>query len=953
MAQFNFGFGDSQPAANIAPPPVQSTPQAQTPSASSGFDFKFGQPAGPIAGGNTSATSRFLSGGVNEVEDSATGLWNQLRHPIDTLENQVTSIPTKIKRNAGAATVSTGQAINEAKAGNYKDALLDAVTAGLHVAGIGDVTGGGVAPDRLSEFAQGAKTGGDFATPLGKTAADLAMIGATEGAGKVTGKLQAWKNADFTTPTEPVYEAEPPKPVSSAVTTETPFDDATLRKISGGKNLSQEARETLKEHIGETIPKGSSAEVQLLKAVKPTNDAISANGGALNDILENAPNFSSSVFDPRSDVNIPEAITGLKENLPGGVEENLSKAIDKEVSRAEKAIGTSTNPLEINDYIRDLDKRISSYTAPEDPLDTPANAADATRVLLRRTLRDKLNSEIPETEPINDVLSKNIELRSFLRQKFGAIADEEGGLAADTQARSEFRKGVEQLRVADRNADLKDTFEKDFARVKRAKALFKLVGTDVGLRLASLVIPGLGGVNPEIAAYILSKMGDAYGFAKDKISASGDLADPANDFSPEVAGRVKQLAQNRDVQEAHEEQTSLNAASEMLSPAQQSVLGKLKGAVSHLMHDESGYLELGGPTHRLTEAGAVEPIAENANTNNEAQPAAQAAPIQNGDVTVKDLADRYQKRADEAAKGARTNRAKDEAESLQRYAKVLKERAEAPPAEPKGLNENTTALHEANDRFQADKSDDNLMDLKQKASAYMDGMAQYLFGLQKDQNFGGGMKAVGFQGENSAILSEVESKNLADLDSALKKFDPAKAKITTLLSNVVENNLTDVKRSATSSRKGGFRYERPAMRAARLDGAVTDALNAGRISETDAKLFRRAEVENANQADIAKEVGVDQSTVSRRVQNILGKLFTHEDFLREFDEKDGLPHEGIHLHSEDPRAAEIAKGRVAAKEQAADYTTQLKDWEDSLTGTELNQYRRFGKTPADKPRPKK
>lgn len=268
----------------------------------------------------------------------------------------------------------------------------------------------------------------------------------------------AYAKESLTAPDVPKYEPDVPGPVTPAVTLDTPLDDATIRKAMGGKDLSQEARDTLRDHVGDIIPRGSSPEVQLLKAVKPVNDAIVENGTALNDVLDGASDLDTNSFDPRSDNNIPDAISDLKENLPGSMEETLSKAIDKEVSRAEKAIGTTTDPTAINNYIRDLDNRISSYSAPEEPIDTAANAADATRVTIRRILRDKLNTDIPATQPLNDVLGKNIELRSLLRKRLGDIAN--NPVEADAQYRSEFNKGKTQQDIRTFNEVLKNQFEK-------------------------------------------------------------------------------------------------------------------------------------------------------------------------------------------------------------------------------------------------------------------------------------------------------------------------------------------------------------------------------------------------------------------------------------------------------------------------------------------------------------
>ena len=60
----------------------------------------------------------------------------------------------------------------------------------------------------------------------------------------------------------------------------------------------------------------------------------------------------------------------------------------------------------MNAVKRDLDSRINSFTAPEEPINTPAEAADAARVVMRRAISAKLSAEIPQTQPINAELRR-------------------------------------------------------------------------------------------------------------------------------------------------------------------------------------------------------------------------------------------------------------------------------------------------------------------------------------------------------------------------------------------------------------------------------------------------------------------------------------------------------------------------------------------------------------------
>jgi hypothetical protein len=174
------------------------------------------------------------------------------------------------------------------------------------------------------------------------------------------------------------------------------------------------------------------------------------------------------------EATVTKALDNLRENLPGGTEDSFGKAIDKEATRAESVLN-SKDPVEINNYIRDLDKRISSYTVPEEPLDTPSNAA---RVTIRRALRDTINPQIPETKPINKVLGDNIEVRSVLRKRLGDVANDSS--AARSQYQSELRKGQDQLARDNANQWAADQLAQRKAQVQRNKTIAKTVGAIAG-----------------------------------------------------------------------------------------------------------------------------------------------------------------------------------------------------------------------------------------------------------------------------------------------------------------------------------------------------------------------------------------------------------------------------------------------------------------------------------------
>jgi hypothetical protein len=163
------------------------------------------------------------------------------------------------------------------------------------------------------------------------------------------------------------------------------------------------------------------------------SDIISTRSAALDQLLQKAPALSES---PK--VAVTSALDTLKQELPGGSEEQLGKAVDKELTRYNDAL-SSTNPVEINSTIRELDKRINSYTSPEELLDGPAIAKDAALVTVRRILRDTLNNAIPESKPINSELSNAIEVRSVLRTRLGQVANDPA--AAQQQYQQQLQLG--------------------------------------------------------------------------------------------------------------------------------------------------------------------------------------------------------------------------------------------------------------------------------------------------------------------------------------------------------------------------------------------------------------------------------------------------------------------------------------------------------------------------------
>jgi hypothetical protein len=378
------------------------------------------------------------------------------------------------KETAEQAAVDMANAVNEFHHGNYRNAVADTAST---IAGMGALTGNPAdTMGRTREIAQGTKPGGDLVTPTVKDLVDLGATAVAEKTGQIEagdvadaathvyqdGKILAknaaelpgkavnkavdvaGKVADKLTPEMLAKPVEPVKPVTPHVSAPTPLDDATLGAFD--KNLTPEARQTIRDAAGDTVPAGSSVKNQMLKAVPKINETIAEQGLKLNKILQDA-----GELDTTSAQAVTNAVNKLKHELPGGTEDQFGKSIDKEMSRAHDVM-QSTNPVEINNYIRELDKRINSYTAPEEPLDTAADAADAARVTIRRALRDKLNNEIPATKGPNDILGRNLEARASLRKKLGEVAHD--SVAADAQHTSELTKGQDYLAYEQRLANV-------------------------------------------------------------------------------------------------------------------------------------------------------------------------------------------------------------------------------------------------------------------------------------------------------------------------------------------------------------------------------------------------------------------------------------------------------------------------------------------------------------------
>jgi hypothetical protein len=207
-----------------------------------------------------------------------------------------------------------------------------------------------------------------------------------------------------------------------------------------------------------------------------TEATIAADGAKLDSILQKAGQLPEA---PAAKVNT--ALEELRDNLPGGQEESLGKAIDKEKTRYADAL-KSTDPQTINQTIRDLDERISDYSAPEQQMEGPASVRDASLVTIRRQLRSTLNDAIPESKAVNASLADSLDARAFLRRKYGSIANDSA--AARAQYQEQLQLGQDQFNAATNKALLDEEYERRRSAVKRNKGIAKTVaavGAGAGL----------------------------------------------------------------------------------------------------------------------------------------------------------------------------------------------------------------------------------------------------------------------------------------------------------------------------------------------------------------------------------------------------------------------------------------------------------------------------------------
>ncbi len=291
-----------------------------------------------------------------------------------------------------------------------------------------------------------AATGGPA---ISGTASDVIEGGsaALKGASKVSKYLSPAEIRNNFTLREETPQAQHGTPVR----TEQPLDGPTVGNKLGGKDLSQEALNTLQHHVGQTIQVGSSPKNTLMRAVEPVSKAINETASKMNAVVQKAPKFTTSVMQDNVFGNgtFTDEIAGIKKALPPSLSKALGKDIDGVMSDADKALN-SQDPAEVLEQRRQLGKTIDWDDIQKNP-GNPTEVQNLVRVKVYQALGNKIHGEIPETIDLDKTLQPNLELRAHMKSKLGKRVVEDP-IAATAEAQSEFKKGQATIQNATHNA---------------------------------------------------------------------------------------------------------------------------------------------------------------------------------------------------------------------------------------------------------------------------------------------------------------------------------------------------------------------------------------------------------------------------------------------------------------------------------------------------------------------
>jgi hypothetical protein len=377
------------------------------------------------------------------------------------------------KDSFGQASTDFVRTAQDLHSGNWRQALSDAGSTAGDLTSLNPASAPGTG-ERIREVSEGTRPEGDLATPLGKTGADLGMafLGekapeaskAIEGVNDVASRVANKINTTELHPEQLTKRPETPAAQHGApLRVESPLDGPTVGRQLGGKDLSQEALNTLQQHVGDTIPVGGSARNSLFSAVEPVSKAISDGVSKMNAAVKDSPAFTTSITQDNGlgKGTLNSDLEAMKKRLPASDRAKLSADVDDVLLDADKALN-SNDPIEILEQRRQLGRQIDWDKIEKNP-STPQETGNAARAKVYRALGEKIHDEIPTTVEIDKGLQPNLELLSHMKSKLGErVVDDPH--AATVEHQSELKKG----KAAIENTAHNEVVAKNWGRVKTA-----------------------------------------------------------------------------------------------------------------------------------------------------------------------------------------------------------------------------------------------------------------------------------------------------------------------------------------------------------------------------------------------------------------------------------------------------------------------------------------------------
>lgn len=235
------------------------------------------------------------------------------------------------------------------------------------------------------------------------------------------------------------------------VETAQPLDRATVDKLAGGKNLSTDAFNTLRKHVGgpagEEIQVGSNPKNLLHSVSEPVQKTLTNTGLKINKAIQDAPAFKTNTLADTSSTLLKD-IDDVRDNLPLKLDDPLNRVIDTQVQAAYPVL-EATNPSEVLAYRRKIGSQIDWGNITNSP-ETAGEAKNLIQAKIYTALGNKLHVEIPETAALDKVFQPNLELQTFL-DKNGVSRDP---VEANAEHLSELAKGKNKLAVDAHNAQV-------------------------------------------------------------------------------------------------------------------------------------------------------------------------------------------------------------------------------------------------------------------------------------------------------------------------------------------------------------------------------------------------------------------------------------------------------------------------------------------------------------------